>query len=145
MSDIRSPAVNPCGSCPYRKDVPSGVWAPEEYEKLPKYDGETFTQPFSVFMCHQQDGRLCAGWVATHDMDQCLGIRMNHYRIDDLEAVLDYTTPTPLWASGEEAAAHGMAAVENPDAKAQAVVAKLLRQGKALSADSGEAPEGRSD
>ena len=29
--EVRS---QPCSSCPYRKDVPSGVWAHHEYEKL---------------------------------------------------------------------------------------------------------------
>jgi hypothetical protein len=57
--NAHGPARNPCGSCPYRKDVPSGVWETLEYEKLPPYDGETFEQPFEAFFCHQQNGRLC--------------------------------------------------------------------------------------
>jgi hypothetical protein len=36
-----APTKYPCPSCPYRKDVPSGVWAPEEYDKLPAYDNDT--------------------------------------------------------------------------------------------------------
>ena len=28
----------PCASCPYRCDVPSGVWHPDEYAKLEVYD-----------------------------------------------------------------------------------------------------------
>ena len=42
------PAKNPCGSCPYRKDVPSGVWAVSEYLKLVEYDRPTGEQPVHV-------------------------------------------------------------------------------------------------
>ncbi|MFD7961193.1 DUF6283 family protein [Streptomyces zaomyceticus] len=39
------PAPRPCASCPYRRDVPSGVWSRGDYVKLPLYDGPTWTQP----------------------------------------------------------------------------------------------------
>jgi hypothetical protein len=44
--------------------VPSGAWVAEEYAKLPAYDRPTGEQPAGLFLCHQQDGRACAGWVA---------------------------------------------------------------------------------
>jgi hypothetical protein len=129
MSDrIRPPAVNPCGSCPYRRDVPSGVWDESEYEKLPHYDGDTSEQPPSVFMCHQQNGRLCSGWVGCHDMYHNLGLRvaaLDRITPDDLTAVLEYTTSVPLFASGAEAAAHGMAEVESPPNAATKIIDKL--------------------
>jgi len=129
---IREPAPNPCGSCPYRCDVPSGVWNYNEYEKLPEYDGPTHTQPMSVFMCHQQDGRLCAGWVAVHDMEESLGMKFlcstGGISEEVYEKVLDYTTATPLFRSGQEAADHGMAEIETPSTKAKKVVAKLERK-----------------
>lgn len=46
------PARNPCGSCPYRRDAPQGLWQPEEYVKLPAYDTETPDQPARLFACH---------------------------------------------------------------------------------------------
>lgn len=132
MTDIQRPAPHPCGSCPYRRDVPSGVWAEEEYVKLPRYDGETFEQPPGVFMCHQQDGRLCAGWAGCHDMHDNLGLRFasmtGRISFDDLEATLDYTTTTPLFATGAEAAAHGRAEIETPSDAAQRTVEKLERR-----------------
>ena len=67
MSVTLPPARTPCATCPYRTDVPSGVWAPEEYAKLLAYDEETAYQPLSVFLCHQVDGRVCAGWAGCHD------------------------------------------------------------------------------
>lgn len=56
----------PCTTCPYRRDVPSGIWAPEEYQKLLAYDRPTMQQPAALFMCHQGAGGLCTGWVQCH-------------------------------------------------------------------------------
>jgi hypothetical protein len=59
--------------------VPSGIWAAEEYDKLPLYDGETFEQAPHLFMCHQRDGSLCGGWLACHDPHELLALRL-HWR-----------------------------------------------------------------
>jgi hypothetical protein len=129
MEPIKPPAPNPCGSCPYRKDVPSGLWHPAEYLKLPEYEKETGEQPPTVFLCHQQDGRACAGWVATHDMVECLGLRIasavGTIADEDLDAFLDYETQTPLWPSGEAAARHGLKDVRSPSKEAQKAIHKL--------------------
>lgn len=126
-----APAKSPCGSCPYRKDVPSGVWAPEEYEKLPLYDGPLITQPVGAFFCHQQDGRLCAGWVGCHDMDDSLGLRMahshGHISTEGAQAAVDYVSRVPLWESGQAARDHGMAEVDAPSPKAERIVQKLVK------------------
>jgi hypothetical protein len=130
MSDVLPPAKNPCGTCPYRQDVPSGVWAPEEYAKLPPYDGETITQPMGLFLCHQADGRLCAGWCGTHDMEENFALRLHAHGMDyaTLTAALDYSTEVPLWASGQEAHDHGMAEVENPSTEARRKIDRLLQK-----------------
>lgn len=132
MSRIHPPAVNPCGSCPYRRDVPSGVWSEEEYAKLTPYDEDTGYQPPSVFMCHQQDGRLCAGWTACHDMYKNMGLRIavvsDRIAPEDLDTILDYTTSVPTFSSGAEAAAHGRAEVEAPGPAAAKVIDKLTRK-----------------
>lgn len=121
-------AKAPCGSCPYRRDVPAGVWSADEYAKLPRYDGETFEQlkagAMGLFFCHQQDGKLCAGWVGCHDMHHALAVRL--HPVDPM--VFDYESPVPLFASGAEAAAHGLSGVDNPDASARALIAKLDRK-----------------
>lgn len=127
-----TPAKNPCGSCPYRKDVPSGLWAEEEYVKLPPYDNDTPEQPMAAFFCHQQDGRLCAGWVGCHDMRNNLGLRiaasMHAISIEDFQAALDYTTDVPLHESGAAACEHGLANIADPDPKAQRAIDKLTRK-----------------
>lgn len=126
------PAARPCGSCPYRRDVPSGVWAPEEYAKLPPFDGETWEQPPTVFLCHQQDGCLCAGWAAVHNMAESLGVRAalasGLLSGEVAEALYDYTTDVPLFATGAEAAAHGLAEVDEPSVSAQRVINILTRK-----------------
>ena len=126
------PAKNPCGSCPYRQDVPSGVWAKEEYDKLPAYDNDTGEQPFAAFYCHQQDGRLCAGWVGCHDMRNNLGLRMaasmGHLSIEEYDAALSYKTDVPLWPSGAAAAAHGKAEIAHPSERAERVIEKVSRK-----------------
>lgn len=133
--ELREPASTPCGSCPYRVDVPSGIWAPEEYEKLPAYDQPTALQPVGVFMCHQVDGRICAGWAGCHDMGESLGVRLARAQ-DDLtpqvaEALYAYTTTTPLFPSGTAAAEHGLADAQNPSPAARRAAAKILTRRRA--------------
>jgi hypothetical protein len=120
------PSAAPCGSCPYRRDVPSGIWSPEEYAKLPAYDGETGEQvakgAFALFYCHQNDGALCAGWAGCHDTDHLLALRLN--RVDP--SAFGYRSPVPLFASGQEAAEHGLAEVDAPSDAARFAIRKLL-------------------
>jgi hypothetical protein len=127
---MKEPAKHPCGSCPYRRDVPSGVWDESEYDKLPEFDKPTAQQPPRVFMCHQGNDRLCAGWVACHDMYESLGFRIAAADLDKttIDAILDYTTDVPLFASGAEAAAHGLAKLYEPPPKARKIIDKLNRK-----------------
>ncbi len=129
---IKPPAVNPCGSCPYRRDVPSGVWDDSEYVKLPRYDAPTPEQPMGVFMCHQQDGRICAGWAGCHDMYESIAVRLaslnGSLTGDDLEALLNYTSGVPLFSSGQQAADHGRSEISSPGPKAKATIDKLTRR-----------------
>lgn len=126
-------ALHPCGSCPYRCDVPSGVWAAEEYDKLPPYDAEeTWEQPYTVFLCHQQTGALCAGWVGCHDMDKSMGLRIAAAQgivteEQYLEA-LDYVCSIPLWESGQAARDHGVERLDYPDEAVRRVYEKLKRK-----------------
>ena len=130
MTGMLKPRNRPCLTCPYRCDVPSGIWDAGEYEKLPRYDGDIPEQAaagaFSVFLCHQKDGHLCAGWAGCHDMGNNLAVRMSADRID-LPAVLDYVSPVPLFASGAEAAAHGQREIDAPGADARRKIGSLER------------------
>lgn len=120
------------GSCPYRQDVPSGVWDPAEYEKLPRYDAPTFDQPTGLFYCHSQGGRICAGWAGCHDMDHSLAARVavldGDLTPEEHQHLVNYTTRVPLFDSGRSAADHGLAAAGNPGQRARQVARKLRRR-----------------
>lgn len=125
-----TPRRRPCPSCPYRRDVPSGIWAAEEYEKLETYDGSTTDQAtagaFAAFFCHTQDGHLCAGWVGCHDMTENLAIRM---RSDlDHAGILGYRSPVPLFTSGTEAAEHGNRDITEPGPRAVRKIGQLVER-----------------
>lgn len=123
-------AKAPCKSCPYRRDVPSGVWAEDEYHKLPRYDGEIAEQVFNgawgVFDCHQRDGHLCAGWVACHGADNLLAFRMT--REDIAPEVYDYKSPVPVFSSGQESCDHGLKDIREPGAAAKRTITRLSRK-----------------
>jgi hypothetical protein len=120
----------PCPTCPYRRGVPSGIWAPEEYETLPKFDGDIgeqaaagATQPFC---CHSSPRNLCAGWAGHRNPMDLLAVRLG-IAADHLDVtVAYYTTDVPLFRSGEEAFAHGIRDIETPDQPAVEAIRKLL-------------------
>jgi len=135
MSDDKATVAKaPCKSCPYRQDVPSGVWDATEYDKLPAYDGEILHQLLSggeaLFYCHQQDGRLCAGWVGCHIAQHnghVFAIRLMRGSLDT-RPIEEYATPVPLFESGMEAALHGLSGVDHPTATARKAIDKLARK-----------------
>lgn len=108
--------------------MPSGIWSADEYAKLPGYDGETGDQIMNgatgLFFCHQNDGRLCAGWVGCHDMDHNAAVRFA--RVDP--SVFEYESPVPLFESGMEAAIHGLEEINAPGSAARASIDKLLKR-----------------
>lgn len=119
----------PCASCPYRKDVPSGVWSEQDYEKLRDYDGEILDQlragAHGVFMCHQGDGKVCAGWAGCHDVGRTAAGRLHLHDLD--KSVFTYVSPVPLFASGNEAADHGEAEIEDPSEAARDKIRKIVK------------------
>ena len=123
-------AKAPCKSCPYRRDVPSGVWQAREYDKLPAYDGTKEQQLLSggrsLFDCHQQDGNLCAGWVGTHGAHNLIAFRLTDCEVDP--SIWRYESPVPLFKSGAEACAHGKRHIRHPRADATRMVIQLLRK-----------------
>lgn len=123
---LKAPS-KPCGSCPYRRDVPSGIWAQHEYDKLLEYDGPTWGQSFAIFMCHQRDGNLCAGWLACHDPQELLALRIPRATPVD-PSVFSYKTTVPVFASGAEARAHGLRDYKDPPVKARRMIAGHKRK-----------------
>lgn len=133
---VLPPAPRPCATCPYRQDVPAGVWAEEEYAKLPLYDEPTYAQPAGLFLCHQRDrdddrARVCGGWAGCHDGDELMALRVGvvsgMISPETAEAVRAYVSPVPLFASGAEAAAHGRSGIDDPGPAAALAIGKIRR------------------
>jgi Family of unknown function (DUF6283) len=115
----------PCSACPYRRDVPSGVWAVSEYEKLREYDEPTGDQPFAAFGCHATPEALCHGWAVVHSS------RGHEHDLLALRLLGSPPIPepgVPLWSSGNEAADHGQAEIEEPSMEAMETVDRLTRK-----------------
>jgi hypothetical protein len=125
-SEPSKPRPRPCASCPYRQGVPSGVWDESEYAKLPEYDGDTGGQAIATFYCHQQDGSVCSGWLGHRDPYHLLAVRLGVMSGHLDESCMDYTTDVPLFASGAEAAAHGMRDYDHPGKAAEETVRKIV-------------------
>jgi hypothetical protein len=118
--------TEPCETCPYRRDVPSGVWMAHEYEKLTEYDKPTGEQPPSIFYCHTSTDFVCTGWAQCHDRNprghELLALRF--------AAMCDRVLKIPkrtvaLFKSGAEAAAHGLREIEAPGRRAIRAVEKV--------------------
>ncbi len=64
------PAV-PCATCPYRRDVPVGVWHATNFERLLRADRDPLGG--ATFGCHVNDGR----WVACGQCSTTKGTAMS--------------------------------------------------------------------
>jgi hypothetical protein len=134
---VEAPAPRPCTTCPYRRDVPAGIWSREENEKLPLYDLPTWLQPLRLFLCHQHRPDavrhpVCGGWAGCHDADELLALRLavgdGTMMLETAYAVRAYVSPVPLFASGAEAARHGLSGHGRLSDAAVTAIAKLRRR-----------------
>ena len=122
---LLTPRGTPCASCPYRRGVPSGIWDDTEYTKLPRYDTDLPDQPSAVFLCHLDDGCVCAGWLGHADPAGLLAVRLGVLRGRLDPACLTYSTKVPLFPTGEAAATHGRRDIPHPAPRAAAAIDKL--------------------
>lgn len=122
MTSVRARS---CVACPYRRDVPSGIWAAEEYEKLRKYDRPTWEQPPIGFLCHATSDFYCHGWAAVH------GDHALVFRLDPPDGEIRAGN-TPLFTSGAEAVDHGQADVDRPGRAAVRMIEQLENQHERL-------------
>ena len=119
--------AQPCEACPYRRDVPSGMWHADEYLKLPPYDAPTQEQPAAPFLCHATPDFFCHGWAVVGmtrgHAYELLSLRL--YEALGGEASMVPEPKVPLFGSGLEAAEHGLRAIRRPGKKARALMDKL--------------------
>lgn len=122
MTKIRG---EPCSACPYRRDVPSGLWAAEEYLKLVDYEGETWEQPAMAFRCHATSDFLCHGWAVVGGYD-LLGLRVDALVSKDTVEIPE--ARFPLFSSHHEAAMHGLRQIQRPSRAAKDMIDHLVRK-----------------
>lgn len=124
-------APRPCNTCPYRRDTPPGIWAPEEYEKLARFDFDPWAAAapeLAVFRCHQQTATgvptVCRGWLTVHAETPAvrLAVAGGQVTVDQVYAAVD----DELYETGAEARDAGMAGVLEPGADAEAAIGKLV-------------------
>lgn len=117
----------PCATCPYRRDVPSGLWAATEYAKLPEYDQLTANQPIVAFFCHTSPEFLCTGWAVCHENRErgreLLALRLIEGSYGQCIEIPE--TTVPLFTSGRAAARHGMRDIDKPSRRAILAIRKL--------------------
>ena len=118
---------NPCNSCPYRRDTPPGVWAKEEYNKLPQRDEATAL--CGTFLCHNapEHQTVCRGWLEVHHEN--LSVRLACYEIDWNETNKQ-PTRIPLYRSGAEARRAGIKGIARPSRTARQVIARIALKRK---------------
>jgi len=122
---------NPCTTCPYRRDVPAGVWTAEEYAKLREYDDES-NPALAVFLCHQSNvvgvATACKGWVMVHQESVAVRLGCVLGQLDPATCFAE--TEIPLHESGVAAADFGEQGVKRPGRKALKVIGKLAGTGR---------------
>ncbi len=131
----------PCEACPYRVDVPSGVWAEHEYDKLVEYDAPTGEQPMAVFACHASPQALCHGWVMVHE-NRGHEYQLLALRIRPPQGPVPWVSQVQLFSSGAEAAAHGKRDIEDPSGEALRATARLMDKHPRLRGSQEEMPSG---
>lgn len=118
---------NPCTSCPYRRDCPSGVWSAEDYFKLVKYDRN---EEFAVFLCHQTElaGEeiVCRGWLTVQIDSVAARLAVLRGMLTDAQRCAKVTVP--LYKTGLAAAEAGLRAINRPGKAAKKIINRLLGQ-----------------
>ena len=85
---------NPCPTCPYRRDVPSGIWDESEYAKLELYDEPTDRRlpQTALFLCHTTPESPCRGWLTVHR--ESVAVRLAPMgRIESISSIEVYPHP----------------------------------------------------
>jgi len=132
-----------CSSCPYRRDVPSGVWAADHYHVLKELDcRRTIKLPYptkdgivmldtpnpspGTFHCHQSNATgkptVCRGWLSVER--NSIGARLLQMDEMPTEDESDF-----YYSTGTEACEAGLKGIESPSPEARALVEKLIARG----------------
>lgn len=125
-------APRACNTCPYRRDTPPGIWSAEEYEKLREFDCDA-PPTLALFLCHQTNATgvetACRGWLSTHGDHAAVRLAVARGTIRAADVPPDTEAERAAhYATGNEAAEAGLAAVEAPSPEAVHAARKLVRR-----------------
>jgi len=131
MSNERAGALlcppSPCNTCPYRRDTPPGIWAAEEYRKLPEYDEGG--SALGAFHCHHEAETgiptVCRGWLSCHRFES-VAVRVAVLMHLVTEEQVEAPCSVALYGSGLEACRAGLAGVGRPGARARKAIDRLI-------------------
>jgi hypothetical protein len=79
--------VKPCEQCPWRKDVPTGVFPPEAFRTSAPTSYDMSDSTFACHMSGQSNPRTCAGFLmrhATHNLSVRLSGMMGRINMDEV-------------------------------------------------------------
>ncbi|HEX7277544.1 MAG TPA: DUF6283 family protein [Acidimicrobiales bacterium] len=128
MSAAVHVAPRPCNTCPYVTTTPAGVWHPDEYDNLPRYDTN---ESLGLFLCHQSAATgvptACRGWLSVHQESAAARLGVLAGAITEEQRYAP--SLVPLYGSGREARDAGMEGVDAPDGRALAAIDRLVRRG----------------
>ena len=127
-----------CSTCPYRRDTPPGIWHPDEYVKLARYDEKPYVRgqeqcppELSTFHCHQENATgqptVCRGWLSVHADSVAVRLAMATGRIKPSD--VPQAPESLYYDSGTEAAEAGLAGVIGPDEAARRAMHRLVERG----------------
>lgn len=127
MSRLIPADKRPCSTCPYRVDTPPGIWAPEEYERLTKWEENPLDQ--HIFLCHHSNGgqeKICKGWLTVERESTAARMAVLNGRISDEDRYLD--PDVELYPTGRAAREAGLTGVERPSPAAMQRAERLVDQ-----------------
>lgn len=70
-----------CAECPWRKDVPTGVFPPERFEHLRKSIEQGFGAMFACHKSPEEDKKACVGYVMNQVREEGDGPQNFHLRL----------------------------------------------------------------
>lgn len=133
MSEPLFIAPKPCNTCPYARSTPPGIWHPDEYAKLPTYDDDAAEPSVATFHCHQETAThvptVCRGWLYVHADSIAVRFAVVTGQLDLSDLPPASERDPSLYASGAEACAASMAAIEQPPPAARRAQQRLVRKG----------------
>lgn len=125
----------PCSSCPYRADHPSGVWSKHDYEKLRgyAYRGDDQLPETSVFLCHHSrlgftEPAACKGWATVERESIAVRLGMMNQTLNPDQVWAD--PATELYESGAEAAERGLTDIRDPGERAIRMIRQIWRKAR---------------